>query len=110
VAVVNDIIIGWASLSAWSDRRAYARTAEVSLYVEKGHRRRGSGRALLGDLITCARNAGLAVLIARIAEGNQVSLKLFQSMGFHRIGTMRRVGEKFGRVLDVELLDMQLEA
>lgn len=102
-------VIGWASLSPWSDRCAYARAAEVSLYVHHEHRRRGIGRALLTELIERARRAGLRVLLARIESGGQVSLNLCRSLGFKSIGTMRRVGEKFGRLLDVELLDLHLD-
>jgi phosphinothricin acetyltransferase len=49
------------------------------------------------------------VILARIAEGNPASIRLHQSLGFERIGTMRRVGEKFGRVLDVELMQLHLD-
>jgi len=109
VALENDRVVGWGSLHAWSDRRAYDRTAEVSVYVHRDHRNRGFGRALLGELIARARPAGLRVLLARIAEGNDGSLRLFGNAGFTSIGTMRRVGEKHGRVLDVEMMDLQLE-
>lgn len=109
VAVENGRILGWGSLKPWSDRCAYARAAEISVYVHRDHRGRGVGRELLADLIARARAAGLGVLLARIAGENKASLALFRKAGFQSIGTMRRVGEKFGRVLDVELLDFHLD-
>lgn len=108
VAEEGGAVVGWASLSPYSERCAYARTAEVSVYVHREHRGKGLGRALMTRLIEAARAAGLGVLLARIASETAASLALHRSLGFSSVGTLRRVGEKFGRILDVELLDLQL--
>ena len=110
VGEVGGVVVGWASLSAWSDRCAYARAAEESVYIHKDHRGRGHGRALLRAIIERGRDAGLGVLLARIAGDNPGSVRLHEELGFARIGTMRRVGEKFGRILDVEMMDLHLDA
>lgn len=103
-------IVGWGSLGQWSPRGAYARTAEVSVYVEREHRGGGIGGALLGALIERAPRGGIAVLLARIAGDNPASIALHRSFGFETIGIQRRSGEKFGRVLDVALMDLHLDA
>lgn len=103
-------IAGWARLYPWSPRPAYARTAENSVYVSRDHRARGVGRALLADLIARARSTGIRVIIARIAEGNPASERLHASAGFRPVGTLHRVGEKFGRILDVHILELHLES
>ena len=102
-------LLGWGSLSQWSPRGAYARTAEVSVYVDRSHRRRGVGRLLLGDLIERAPDGSIAVLLARVVDENAGSIALHESLGFNLIGVQRRSGEKFGRVLDVALLDLHLD-
>ncbi|HLM27946.1 MAG TPA: GNAT family N-acetyltransferase [Thermoleophilaceae bacterium] len=109
VADEDGSVAGWAALSPWSERGAYARTAEVSVYVSETSQGEGVGRALMRALIERAREAGLGVLVARIAEGNPASAALFASLGFHCFGTQRRCGEKLGRILDVELLDLHLD-
>jgi phosphinothricin acetyltransferase len=106
---VGGKVVGWARLYPWSDRLAYARSAENSVYVHKDWRGRGVGTQLLAALIEEARRAGICVLLARIAEGNPASIALHESQGFERIGTMRRVGEKFGRILDVEMMQLHLD-
>jgi L-amino acid N-acyltransferase YncA len=104
VAQRSSGILGWASLSPWSDRKAYDGTAEVSVYVLGTERGRGIGKRLLADLVERGRAMGLHTLLARIADGNEVSLHLHESIGFLRIGIMREVGWKFGRWADVNLL------
>lgn len=109
VAEVAGAVAGWARLYAWSNRCAYARAAENAVYVHEAHRGKGVGRALLAELIRLAPQRGVHVLLARIVEGNPASLALHEALGFTSIGLMRRVGEKFGRVLDVRLMDRQLD-
>jgi L-amino acid N-acyltransferase YncA len=101
-------VIGWGELKPWSPRKGYARTAEVSLFVAGQARRAGAGRALLAELVARARAAGLGVLLSRIGGESQASIALHGALGFRHLCTMQRVGEKFGRVLDVELFDLQL--
>ena len=104
IAEQDSLVVGWASLSKWSDRCAYSGTAEVSLYVRKKYRGKGIGRQLLKALIEEGKNVGLHTVIARIAGDNKVSLSLFESEDFQRIGVMREVGRKFGKLLDVNLM------
>ena len=106
VAEEGGVVTGWASLSRWSDRCAYAETAEISLYVREVHRGKGIGRKLMEAIIEEGRKAGLHVVGARIAEGNEESVALHESVGFEHIGVMREVGRKFGKILDVHMLQI----
>jgi phosphinothricin acetyltransferase len=109
VADDDGSVAGWARLYPWSPRPAYRRTAENAVYVHPDQRGRGLGRLLLVELIDRARAIGISVLVARVVEGNPASKHLHESVGFRSIGVMRRVGEKFGRVLDVRILDLHLD-
>ena len=109
VAEIDGQVAGWARLYAWSNRCAYARAAENAVYVDAAQRGKGVGRALLAELIRLAPQRGVHVLLARIVEGNPASLAVHEKLGFTPIGVMQRVGEKFGRVLDVRLMDRQLD-
>jgi len=109
VAELDGVVVGWASLSPWSDRCAYSETAEGSLYVHRDYRGRGIGKKLLQSLLVAGKKAGLHTVIGRITEGNDASLKLVDSFGFVHIGTMRQVGFKFGRRLDVHLVQLMLD-
>ena len=109
VAEEDGKVVAWASLSQYSGRCAYARTAEVSVYVEPSRRGRGLAGALLDELLGRGRTAGVKQAIARITQDNEASLRLHARRGFVEVGRLRRVGEKFGRVLDVHLLQLSLE-
>lgn len=105
----DDTVLGFANLGAWSAKCGYARAAEVSVYVRYDARGRGVGRALLAELIRLGAEAGLGVLLARMESTREGSRRLHESLGFVRIGTLRRVGEKFGRILDVDIYECHLD-
>jgi L-amino acid N-acyltransferase YncA len=109
VAVMDGKVVGWASLTKWSDRRAYDDTVESSFYVKSEFRGRGIGRMLKDAIIEEARRLHFHTLIARVAEGNPESLHLNESAGFVRVGTLREVGRKFGNLLDVHILQKILD-
>ena len=104
VAELKGLVIGWASLIEWSDRCAYSETAEISLYVKKEHQGSGIGRKLLQKIMQEGQKTGLHTVVARIAEGNERSIDLFKSERFENIGVMKEVGKKFGKRLDVYLM------
>lgn len=108
VAEESGKVVGWASLSPYSDRCAYARTAEVSVYIDEGARGRGLGGTLLEAILAAGKAAGLKQALARVTEGNEASLRLHAKRGFFEAGRLRQVGEKFGKVLDVHLLQKTL--
>ena len=104
VAEQQGLVIGWASLSEWSDRCAYSETAEISLYVKKEHQESGVGRKLLEEIMQEGQKMGLHTVVARIVEGNDRSINLFKSEKFENIGVMKEVGRKFGKRLNVYLM------
>jgi len=109
VAEVDGAVAGWASLSEWSDRAAYSDTAETSFYVHSTCRGQGIGRKLQDALIEEARRRRFHTLIARISEDSVESLHLHETTGFVHVGTLKQVGRKFGRLLDVHVLQAILD-
>jgi L-amino acid N-acyltransferase YncA len=104
VAELKGRIVGWAALSHYSDRCAYNDTAEISVYVQKKFQHKGIGRQLLQSIIQKGKTVGLHTLIARITQDNNESIHLHESLGFEHIGIMKEVGLKFGKRLDVHLM------
>jgi L-amino acid N-acyltransferase len=106
VAEEDKSVLGWASMTEWSDRCAYSLTAEASIYISEAHQGKGLGRKLSEAILKAGREAGLHTAIVRIAEGNDASVKLAESLGFKEIGVMREVGKKFSRLLDVTMMQI----
>ncbi len=106
VAVQDDIVVGWASLSPWSERCAYSNTADIAVYIKEGFRGKGIGKKLVEELLKKGPENGLHTAIAKISSENNVSINLFKKSGFKHIGTMKEVGYKFGKVLDVRLMQI----
>jgi L-amino acid N-acyltransferase YncA len=104
VAEIDGVICGWASLSQWSTRCAYTDTAEISLYVKQAYHRQGIGKYLMETALSEGKRIGLHTILSRITSGNEISIHLHQQFGFEHIGTMKEVGKKFGRMLDVCML------
>jgi phosphinothricin acetyltransferase len=97
----GESIAGFASMSHYRMRAAYATTVESSVYVERSARGRGVGRLLLEDLIEAAKGAGFHSMIARIVGENAASIRLHEVCAFEMVGVEREVGRKHGRWLDV---------
>ncbi len=108
VAEIDGKVVGWAALTKWSDRPAYYQTAESSCYVAELFRSRGIGRVLKGKLIEEARRLGFHTLLARAAGESDASIHINETFGFQHIGTMKEVGFKFGRRLDVHVMQLML--
>ncbi|MBB2973590.1 GNAT family N-acetyltransferase [Mesorhizobium sp. RMAD-H1] len=96
--------MGYASYGAFRAFDGYRHTAELSVYVDKAARGSGVGRLLLTELIDEAKRRGIHVLIAGIEAGNAPSIGLHASLGFRETGRLPEVGRKFGRWLDLVLM------
>lgn len=109
VVQVGERIAGWGSITPWGVRPAWRHTVEISIYVAPDFLGGGLGPKLLDSLIAEALEAGHHALIAQIVTENERSLRLSGRAGFTRVGTMREVGRKFDRWIDLALLERILE-
>ena len=108
VVVEGGVVVGFGCLAPYRSRPAYATTVESSLYVRRDRQGRGYGRALLDELLRLGTVHGFHAVMARIVDGHEVSIALHRSCGFEMVGVEREVGRKFGRWLDVVLMERLL--
>jgi phosphinothricin acetyltransferase len=101
-------VVGFGSLSPYRSRPAYSTTVENSVYVHHEHRGRSVGRMVLAELVRMATDHGFHTVMARIVGGHEASIALHKSCGFELVGVEREVGRKFGRWLDVALMQRLL--
>jgi phosphinothricin acetyltransferase len=108
VGVEAGEVIGFASLSPYRPRPAYATTVEDSVYVAAHRRGAGAGKALLTAVVDLAAQHGFHSVIARVVGDHVASIGLHRACGFNLVGVEREVGRKFGRWLDVAVLQRLL--
>lgn len=102
-------ILGFAYAVQYRDRAAYATTFESSVYVAPTIQRQGVGEALMGELLHSLRDDGVREVLAFIGDSyNIASKELHSKLGFQYVGTLKNVGEKFGKRLDVIVMQRTL--
>jgi L-amino acid N-acyltransferase len=108
VAVDGGEVVGFGALSPYKERPAYATSVEDSVYIARTHQGQGVGKLLLGGLVETAQSSGFHAIFARIVGGHEASIGLHAGFGFERVGTEREVGRKFGKWLDVVVMERLL--
>ena len=103
VAENDGEVVGYATLSSYRVKEAYRTTVELSVYVSPYHRKNGVGTALMESIINLAReDESIHTVVSVITGGNVASVRLHEKFGFTFCGTIREVGVKFGKFVDIE--------
>ena len=102
VAEDNGTITGYATLSSYRQKEAYSSTVELSIYVHPDHRGKGVGSELMSEIINMAKaDETVHTVVSVITSGNAASEHLHEKFGFTFSGTIKEVGMKFGKYLDI---------
>jgi phosphinothricin acetyltransferase len=88
----------------------YRGTVEHTIHVREGYWGRGIGRTLIGELVERARAAGIHVMVGAIDGDNEDSLHFHERLGFVEVARMPQIGQKFGRWLNLVLMQRILDA
>ena len=99
--------MAWLSFSTFYGRPAYAKTAELSLYVHEAFRKRGFGSYLLTQALAHAPRFEVDTLLGFIFGHNQPSLALFRRFGFQDWGKLPQVAELDGVERDLLILGLK---
>ena len=109
VAQADGQVLGYAYANHFRPRRAYRFCLENSIYLAPDERGRGVGRLLLTELVSRCEAAGARQMLAVIGDAaNAGSIGVHAALGFEHTGVLRAAGWKFGRWLDVVLMQRAL--
>jgi phosphinothricin acetyltransferase len=109
VAEEGEQLLGFAYCQWFKPRPAYRFSAEDSIYLHPDAGGRGLGRSLLAELAWQAEAAGIRKLIAVIGDSaNASSIGVHRSLGFSTVGVLKSCGWKFGKWLDIVLMEKTL--
>jgi L-amino acid N-acyltransferase len=108
VAEQGGLIVGWISLSPYDAKPCFAKTATLSTYVRRGHRRHGAATALREHLISEARRRGFHTLINRVWLTNEASIAMSRKFGWKEVGHMKEIVLKDGEFIDCVFFQLDL--
>jgi len=109
VAEEAGVLLGYGYCSLYRTRSAYRYTLEDSIYIRQGMQGKGTGKALLGELVRTCEALNYRQMVAVIGDSaNGASIGLHASLGFLRVGILRSTGFKFGRWVDSMLMQRPL--
>ena len=102
-------VVGFAYCQWFKPRPAYRFSAEDSIYLHPDVAGQGLGKQLLTALVGQAEAAGIRKLIAVIGDSNNAgSVGVHKALGFEQVGVIKSCGWKFGRWLDIVLMEKPL--
>ncbi len=101
-------VLGFATFGDFRPWPGYRHTVEHSVYIRADARGHGLGTVLVERLLERAAALGKHVMVAGIDAANPASIRLHERLGFERAGTLREVGTKFGRWLDLVFMQRVL--
>lgn len=104
----DGVVLGYAYATKWRARSAYRFAAETSVYVAVGQGGKGIGKALYKALLEELRAREIHMAIGGIAQPNEASVALHESLGFEKVAHFKQVGRKFDRWIDVGYWELQL--
>jgi phosphinothricin acetyltransferase len=102
-------ILGFAYLDKFNTRKAYATTADLSIYVDCKCKRKGIGKGLYKALEELGLSLGLCKIISLITTGNRASSGFHKAMGFKKLTAIKNVAYKHGKWVGVTFMEKSIQ-
>jgi phosphinothricin acetyltransferase len=101
-------VVAWGSLNPFNPREAYRHVADLSIYVERGHRGKGVGRVVVARVVDLARELGYHKLVLSAFPFNAAGMALYERLGFRTVGIYKEQGLLDGRWVDTIVMEKLL--
>lgn len=108
VAETDGAVAGFATFGPFRSGVGYVHTAEHTVYLDALARGQGGGRLLMSELLQGAREGEIHALVAGIGSENHGAIAFHKTLGFSEVGRLPETGRKFGRWMDLVLMQKTL--
>lgn len=105
VAVLDEDVIGWASLNRYSNRCAYDGVADLSIYIKRDHRGKGVGKALLDKIEEVASANEFYKIVLFTFPFNGLGQGLYKKCGYREVGVFQNQGILDGKFVNVMAME-----
>jgi len=104
VAAADGAVLGLATYDQFRGGNGYLHAMEHTIILAAGARGRGTGRALMAAIEDHARAGGAHTMVAAVSGENDAGIAFHRALGYEPVGMLPQSGRKFGRWLDLVLL------
>ena len=104
VAELDGVVAGFASYDQFRGGNGYVHAMEHTIVLGPAARGRGIGRALMAAVEDHARAGGAHTMVAGVSGENAAGIAFHAAIGYETCGRMPQSGRKFGRWLDLVLM------
>jgi len=104
VAEADGAVLGLATYDQFRGGNGYLHAMEHTIILAAGARGRGTGRALMAAIEDHARAGGAHTMVAAVSGENDAGIAFHRALGYEPVGMLPQSGRKFGRWLDLVLL------
>jgi phosphinothricin acetyltransferase len=101
-------ILGFARYFQFRGSGGYQFTCEHTIMLHPDGQGQGGGRQLMTTLCLHAKDAGMRMMIAGCSADNRGAMQFYVAIGFEQVATLPEVGFKFGRWIDLVLMQKRL--
>lgn len=98
-------VIGWAAVSPYNPREAYKGVGEISIYIHRDFRGKGSGQKLLKQLEIEALNHDFYKFVLFTFPFNSLGQSLYNKLGYRQVGVFKNQGILDGKFVDVMAME-----
>jgi len=108
VAERHGPVIGFATYGQFRGGIGYAHTMEHTVILSSKAHGSGVGRALMTAIEDHAGATGAHSMMAGVSAENRAGIAFHKAIGYEQVGLVKQAGFKFGRWMDLILLQKML--